>query len=260
VVTGPYHIALSEPAQRIWDLRTDWWAAKVGFHPLPQVERLIFLPYMEEHQRVQNLLANNLDTCLELRPANIITLLEQHPKMSTWTGRESPYSYMTPWAITLGFNNTEEPFSDPEIRRAINYAIDREQLVEIGWQNSGDYALLPLPDVPQMQPYLAAAEDLVKKYEVGVHDTTRTAAILRGKGWARGTGDYWEKDGEIFSITIDIFAHFQDLTPILVAQLKKAGFDASFRMTSDYISRMAQGQARAFIFGNLSSMRDPYQC
>ena len=56
VVTGPYRIALSEPAQRIWDLRPDWWAAKIGFHALPQVERLIFLPYMEEHQRVQNLL------------------------------------------------------------------------------------------------------------------------------------------------------------------------------------------------------------
>ena len=129
VVSGPYRIALSEPAQRIWDLRPDWWAAKTGFHALPQVERLIFLPYMEEHQRVQNLLANKLDTCLELRPSNIITLLEQHDKMSTWTGREPPYSYMTPWAITLGFNNMEAPFDDPEIRRAINFAINREQLV-----------------------------------------------------------------------------------------------------------------------------------
>ena len=239
VVTGPYRMALSEPAQRIWDLRPDWWAAKIGFHALPQVERLIFLPYMEEHQRVQNLLANKLDTCLELRPSNIITLLEQHDKMSTWTGREPPYSYMTPWAITLGFNNMEAPFDDPEIRRAINFAINREQLVEIGWQNSGDYALLPLPDVPQMQPYFAAATDLVARYEIGVHDTARTATIMSRKGWAWGPDGFWMKDGETFSLVIDIFAHFQDLTPILVAQLQAAGFDASFRMTSDYISRMA---------------------
>ena len=193
VVTGPYRIALSEPAQRIWDLRPDWWAAKTGFHALPQVERLIFLPYMEEHQRVQNLLANKLDTCLELRPSNIITLLEQHDKMSTWTGREPPYSYMTPWAITLGFNNMEAPFDDPEIRRAINFAIDRKQLVEIGWQNSGDYALLPLPDVPQMQPYFTAAADLIDRYEVGVHDTVRTAAIMSRKGWMRGPDGFWTK-------------------------------------------------------------------
>ena len=259
VVTGPYEIALSEPAQRIWDLRPDWWAAKTGFCDLPQVERMIFLPYMEEHQRVQNLLVNKLDICLELRPSNIISLLQQHDKMSTWTGREPPYSYMTPWPIALGFNNLEAPFSDRDIRRAINFAIDREQLVEIGWQNSGDYALLPLPDVPQMRPYLHAVADLVDRYEIGVHDTARTAAIMRDKGWARNADGYWAKDGAVFALTIDIFAHFQDLTPILVAQLKEAGFDASFRMTSDFISRMNQGEARSFLMGNLSSMRDPYQ-
>ena len=259
VVTGPYAIALSEPGQRIWDLRADWWAAKTGFQALPKVERLIFLPYMEEHQRVQNLLANKLDTCLELRPSNIISLLEQHDKMSTWTGREPPYSYMTPWPIALGFNNMEAPFADPDIRRAINFAIDREQLVAVGWQHSGDYALLPLPDVPQMQPYLTAAADLVAQYEIAVHDTARTAAIMRRKGWVREGEGYWQKDGVVFAITIDILAHFQDLSPILVAQLKAAGFDASFRKTSDFISRMNQGTARSFLMGNLSSMRDPYQ-
>ena len=110
-----------------------------------------------------------------------------------------------------------------------------------------------------MQPYFAAAADLVAQYEIGVHDTARTASIMSSKGWTRGPDGFWTKDGEVFSLVIDIFAHFQDLTPVLVAQLQAAGFDASFRMTSDYISRMAQGEARAFMFGNLSSMRDPYQ-
>ncbi|MDE2814839.1 MAG: ABC transporter substrate-binding protein, partial [Gemmatimonadota bacterium] len=31
VLTGPYSIARSEPAQRIWDLREGWWAEKLGF-------------------------------------------------------------------------------------------------------------------------------------------------------------------------------------------------------------------------------------
>ena len=110
-----------------------------------------------------------------------------------------------------------------------------------------------------MQPYFAAAADLIDRYEIGVHDTARTAAIMSRKGWIREPDGFWTKDGEVFSLVIDIFAHFQDLTPVLVAQLQAAGFDASFRMTSDYISRMAQGEASAFMFGNLSSMRDPYQ-
>ncbi|MCY4606212.1 MAG: ABC transporter substrate-binding protein, partial [Gemmatimonadetes bacterium] len=143
VLTGPYRIARSEPAQRIWDLREGWWAEKIGFQEPPQVERLIYLTYMEEHKRVQNLIANNIDTCLELRPANIVSLLERNRNITTWTGREPPYSYITWWPISLGFNGLEAPWSDPEMRRAVNYAIDREQLVAIGWQNSGAWTLLP---------------------------------------------------------------------------------------------------------------------
>ena len=68
VVSGPYQLALSVPEQRIWDLRDDWWAAQIGFQRLPRVERVIYLTYMDETKRVQNLIANAMDTCLDLRP------------------------------------------------------------------------------------------------------------------------------------------------------------------------------------------------
>ena len=257
VLTGPYRIVRSEPAQRIWDLREGWWAEKLGFQKLPRVERLIYLTYMEEHKRVQNLIANNIDTCLELRPANMVSLLERNRNITTWTGREPPYSYITWWPISLGFNGLEAPWSDPEMRRAVNYAINREQLVAIGWQNSGAWTLLPLPDLPQMQRYFTLAEGLVAEHQVGVFDLAKSAEILAGKGYVRN-GAFWEKDGQRLSMVIDIFSHFQDLTPVLIAQLKKAGIDASFRMTSDFSTRLRQGTARAYLIGNFSSMRDPY--
>ena len=42
VVSAPYRLSLSMPQQRIFVRRDDWWAAEIGFHPLPEVERLIF--------------------------------------------------------------------------------------------------------------------------------------------------------------------------------------------------------------------------
>ncbi|SVD18242.1 uncharacterized protein METZ01_LOCUS371096, partial [marine metagenome] len=66
VLTGPYTMAASQPEQRIWDRRDDWWAKKLGFQELPQVERLVYLTYMEENKRVLNLIRNTLDTCMEL--------------------------------------------------------------------------------------------------------------------------------------------------------------------------------------------------
>ncbi len=257
VFTGPYNLAISEPAQRVWDLRSDWWAAKIGFQKLPEVQRLIYLTYMEETKRVQNLITNAIDTCLELRPANIVSLLEANPKITTWTGREPPYSYITWWPISLGFNGLEQPWADPQIRRAINHAINREQLVEVGWQNSGDTSNLPIPDLPQMRPYFEAAQDLVAKHKVNEFDPSLSAKLLKSKGYTRGQ-EFWERNGETLKITIDIFSHFQDITPVLVAQLKQAGFDASFRMTSDFNSRLRTGAAHAYLTGNFSSMRDPY--
>jgi len=258
VVSGPYRLALSVPAQRIWDLRQDWWAKKVGFRDLPRVERIIYLTYMDETKRVQNLIANNMDTCLDLRPPNIKTVLERNPGVSTWSGRDPPHGYLDFWPVSLGFNNLEEPFSDPEIRRAINHAIDREQLVEIGWQGSGTYSLSPFPDYPALRRYMDQIQDLLAKCEIGTFDPTRTAAIMERKGWTRDAQGFWAKDAQRFKIVIDIFPIFQDLAPVLVAQLERAGFDADFRMTSDAYTRMAQGEARAFMNGQSGSVRDPY--
>ena len=134
--------------------------------------------------KVQNLIANNIDTCLELRPANIVSLLKANPNITTWPGRRPPYSYITWWPISRGFNGLEEPWSDPEMRRAVNYAIDREQIVEIGWQNSGDWTHLPLPDLPQMRKYFTLAEDLIEKHRVGVFDLEKSAEIMGMEcGW-----------------------------------------------------------------------------
>lgn len=258
VVSGPYTMTLSSPQQRIWDVRDDWWAERAGWAERPQVERVIYLPHMEEAKRVQNLIANAMDTSLDLRPPNIQTVIDRNPRVSTWTGREPPLGYVDFWPVSLGFNTLEPPFDDPDLRRAINYAIDRAQLVEIGWQGAGKSTLLPFPDYPALRPYVSAVSDLIQTSEIGIFDTEKSARIMRAKGWERAEGQFWQKDGQPFRIIIDIFPIFNDLAPVLVAQLERAGFDADFRMTSDAYTRMAQGTAHAFMTGHGGSVRDPY--
>ena len=258
VFSGPYKLVLSTPQQRIWDLRPDWWAAATGFQSLPKVERIIYLPYMEEAKRVQNLITNHIDTSLDLRPPNILTVLDKNPRVTTWTGRAPPYGYVDFWPISLGFNNLEAPFADVDVRRAINYAINRQQLVEVGWQGAGIFTLLPLPDYPALRPYFSEVEDLLEEYEIGVFDLDKSAALMQSMGWQRSAEGYWTKDGEPFEMLIDIFPIFQDITPVLVAQLERAGFDADFRNTPDTFTRISHGTARSFITGHAGGVRDPY--
>jgi peptide/nickel transport system substrate-binding protein len=258
VVSGPYRMVVSEPQQRIYALRRTWWAHKIGFQQLPRVERLVYVPSQGEDKRVQNLLLDNLDTSLDLRPTSIKTLLEQNPAISTWTGTDPPYGSLNSWTVSLGFNNLEAPFADPQIRKAINHAIDRKELVEVGWQGSGSYALLPFPDFAPMRKFTDGLRALVEKYQVGLYDPEKTARILRGRGWRRDGQGYWAKDGQRLKILIESGEIFQDLTPVLVAQLQRAGFAAGFRMTADSYTRMSQGHARTYLMGHPGSVRDPH--
>jgi peptide/nickel transport system substrate-binding protein len=258
VVSGPYRLEHSSPEQRVWRVRDDWWAEKIGFQQRPQVERLIYLPFMDEAKRVQNIISNTVDMTMGLMPANIQTMIEQNPKVTTWSGRTVPYGYLDWWPLSFGFNALEPPFDDPEVRWAINHAINREQLVEVGWMGAGKPSVLPFPDFPSLRGYLDQVQDVIDKYPVDVHDPQLTAEILERKGWLKDDEGVWTKNGERFKIVIEISPGFQDITPVLVRQLRDAGFDASSRMTSDAYTRTTQGVARAYINGNGGSVRDPY--
>ncbi|MFT5087159.1 MAG: peptide/nickel transport system substrate-binding protein [Candidatus Latescibacterota bacterium] len=258
VISGPYKMVLSSTEQRVWDRRDDWWASTIGFRALPKVERLIFLPYVEEAKRVQLLLANTLDTCVDSRPPNIRAMVDGNPNLTTWTGRESPYGYLDWWPISLGFNNQEPPFTEVSVRRAISYAIDRDQLVEIAWQGSGSTAKLPFPEFPPLRRFTDGISDLLEQHDAGVYSLEKSAAMMRDNGWKKNGDGMWEKDGETVRMAINIFGAFNDVGQVIVAQLKKAGFDASFRMLSDVYDQMSQGEARAFLNGHAGSVRDPY--
>ncbi len=258
VVTGPYRLALSTPQQRIYDRRDDWWATKIGFRDLPKVERVIYLPRGEEAKRVQSMLANDLDICGTLLPANMRTILEQNPNVTSWSGQDPPYGYLDWWPISLGFNNLEAPYNDPEMRWAVNHAINRQQLAEIGMQGAGDYTVLPFPDFPVLQKYTRTAADLLQQYPVDDFDVDKTAQILTRKGYAKDAEGFWSKEGQRLKLTIDVYQFMLDFAPVLIEQLRQAGIDASFRQTSDAYTRMSSGQAQAFIFGHGGSVRDPY--
>ncbi|MBT7862462.1 MAG: ABC transporter substrate-binding protein [Gemmatimonadetes bacterium] len=259
VGTGPYTLASVTPQQRIWDRRDDWWAATTGFQDPPAVERVIYLANGDEPKWVQMILTNQMDSSVDLRPANIIALLDQNPNVTTWTGRTPPYGYRDWWPPSLGFNVLEPPFDDANVRWAINHALDREELVEIGQQQAGESSLLPFPAFAPLRTYLSEVDDLLERYPVGLHDPDRSADLMRASGWLRREDGLWMKDGQRVRIVLEGYPGlFLDIAPIMVQQMRNAGFDASFRFTSDAVTRIARGTARAFINGNGGSVRDPY--
>ncbi|MEQ7126626.1 ABC transporter substrate-binding protein [Actinopolymorpha sp. B11F2] len=258
VTTSPWKIVASSQRQRIYDRSDDWWGERTGFTDLPAPERIMVLPGTDETKMVQMSLNNEADLTIDLRPNTIKSVLQQNEAVTTWTGDQPPYGYLDWWPISLGFNDSKAPFDDPEIRWAINHAIDRRQLVDLGYQGAGQPTLLPFPNYPALLEYLDPIKDLSDP--IDDHAPDKTAEIMQGKGYEKDGKGFWAKDGTRFPFVIYTLILFQDITPVLVQQLRKAGFDASFKQATgpDFDEHVSTGNMDAFILGHGGSVSDPY--
>jgi len=258
IATGPYRLVASSQQQKVWDRRDDWWGAATGFKPLPAPRRLIFLPALEESRMAQLLLNNEADITLNLTPANMQTVLTQGPHLTTHTGKEPPYGYVDWWPTGLGFNCLTPPFDDPEIRWAISYAINREQLVQFAFRGAGQPTTVPFPYYPSLMTFIEGIGDLLEQYPTNLYDPERTAEILTRKGFTRDGDGPWTRDGQTLSVPITTFQVLGDVAPIVSTQLQQAGIESSFQLPTDFYSRISLGEAPAWLFGHGGSVRDPY--
>ena len=258
VVTGPYKMVYSDPQQKIWDRRDDWWGTKTGFHPLPAPERMIFLPGYDESKQVELLINNEADCALSMQLGNIKAAMDRNPKIASWSGKDPPYGYVDWWPTGLGFNDMKEPYNDPDIRHAINNVLNRDEIVKIGYQGAGDKTVVPYPGFPALNEYTKGIADLLQQYPVDDFNLDKSATIMQSKGYTKDQGGFWSKDGNRLAPVVITFAVEQDVTPVIVQQLRKGGFDASFKMPSNFGDLIFNGDADAYVFGHGGSVADPY--
>jgi peptide/nickel transport system substrate-binding protein len=258
VVTGPYKLIYSDPQQKIWDVRSDWWGAKTNFHPLPAPQRMIFLPGYDESKQVELLINNEADCSLSMQLGNIKAAMDRNPKISSWSGTDAPYGYVDWWPTGLGFNDTTPPYDDPDVRRAINNVLNRDEIVKIGYQGAGDKTVVPWPGFPALNDYTSKISDLLEQYPVDDFNLDKSASVMQSKGYTKDSGGFWSKDGNRIAPVVITFPVEQDVTPVIVQQLRKGGFDASFKMPSNFADLIFNGDADSYVFGHGGSVRDPY--
>jgi len=259
--TGPYELVATTVEQKIWDLREDWWAAQAGFHELPQVERLIFLPGMNENTMVQMIINNEIDMAFSVTANNLELVQAQNPAVITHSD-EPPFGYLDWWPISLAFNTEIAPFDDPEIRWAISYSLDRDELIEFAFKGTTTAIRLPYPAYPALTPYIDSVSDLLEEYNTLEFNLDKADEIMTGKGYTKDDEGMWV-DGEGNTIAFEIITFPQHpsttpLAPVVAEQLRRAGFDASFLLPADFVNRIFTGEAVAFLWGHGGSMRDPY--
>jgi peptide/nickel transport system substrate-binding protein len=128
-----------------------------------------------------------------------------------------------------------EPWNDKDMRWALNYAIDREQIVAIAYEGTTFASEHFFPAYPPLNRLVELAKEagLYEKYPLMTSDPAKAKEIIESKGYVLNdaTG-YYEKDGTELTLDIathDAFIEKQRIAQVIVEELQAIGINASNR-------------------------------
>lgn len=259
VTTGPFTVVASSPEQKIYDRRDTWWAAEQGLAPMPEMERIVRLPAPPEQQAIQAFITNEIDTGFTMAPTSFPTIFAENEKVTTHSGREAPYGYLDWWPISMYVNTSQPPYDDPNVRWALSYFIDREQVVEIGWSGANTISRLPMPPYPPLMRYFNKVEPLLQQYNTSEFNPEKGNALLEASGFTKNADGKWLKpDGTPFVIDAMFPQFLSGMALVIVEQLKNQGIEVIPSSPPDYLDRFSSGNYEVQFFGHGGSVRDPY--
>ncbi|MCI0399062.1 MAG: ABC transporter substrate-binding protein [Chloroflexi bacterium] len=235
VFTGPYTLESVSETEFVYARDDDWWGAVAGFKPLPQPEKLVWVWYGPEETRAAAMADNQLDSLMDITLGALLALQQRNPNVVAHFN-EPPYAWVPdPCSRTFEVNHTVEPWNDKDMRWALNFAIDREEIVAIAYEGSTFASRHFFPAYPPLDHYVDLLEEagLYEEHPLLEHNPDRAKEIIESKGYTMNdsTG-YYEKDGEELAIDIathEAFIEKQRIAQVIVEQLQRIGINASNR-------------------------------
>ncbi len=234
VGTGPYKLASVSPTEFIYVRDDNWWGAQVGFQDLPEPKKLIWTWAGPEETRAALMADGQLDSLMDITLGALLALKQRNPNVITWFD-DLPYAWVPdPCSRTFEVNTAIEPWNDPEMRWALNYAIDRDQIVQIAYEGTTFKSRHFFPAYPPLDALVdkaieAGVWDLDRLWE---YNPDKAKEIIESKGYTLNSNGYYEKDGK--ELTLDITTHEafiekQRIAQVIVEQLQAIGINATNR-------------------------------
>ncbi|HEU0292067.1 MAG TPA: ABC transporter substrate-binding protein [Anaerolineales bacterium] len=269
--SGPYNLVQWDANQKIYDLREDWWAVKAGRIEMPQAKRIVMVNIGGQVGQnmdvvIQRLVNNEFDAILDVRASVAKQILDSNSKVTTHSGSDAPYGYLDWWPNSLWSNTQIEPFSDPNVRRAMCDTIDRNQINEVVYDGAEIATVYPFPLYPNLQKFADSAAvqaefkaNASNAMQTGTADLAESEQLMTAAGFTKNADGLWEKDGATVPAVINGFEGIHsDIVPVLVEMLRAGGFDASIDFGTEAYNNMADGKPGLYMFGHGASTVDPY--
>jgi peptide/nickel transport system substrate-binding protein len=164
VGTGPFKFVSWNPGvELVMERNPGYWREP------PKVEKIIFRPIIEDQARLTELESGGVNFIVNVPPDELarlkgddrFTVVEQ-PGMHTW------------W---VAFNHSRAPYDDVRVRQAMNYAINKEAIVDNILKGTGVVAINPLP------PVVWSYTDDIQRYD---YDPEKAKQLLAEAGYPDG--------------------------------------------------------------------------
>ena len=207
-----------------------------------RIDRLVsrFIP--DPASQFLEFMADNID----LMNLNTIQYARILPARKELSRRVALYKELGNSYTYLGFNLKRKPFDDKRVRQAINYAIDKQELI--------DGVLLGLGE-PVASPYKPGTRWSNPKLHPYPHDIEKAKQLLKEAGFADSDGDgILDRDGKPFSFEILTNQNPDRVksATFVQRQLKQLGIDTSIRQLewASFIGRYIKtGDFQAVVLG-----------
>ncbi len=230
VGTGPFRVIAYSGAERVLYERNPYaWEEDRDGNRLPYVDRAMVLMYKELPTRTTAFLAGEFDMITDI-PAPDYDRVKQAEAGGAFEIHRLGLSLNTNW-VTFnqhdGRNADGEPFvepaklalfQNPDFRRAMSYAIDRENLVKLLLNGKGEAIYGPTSP--------ANEEWYSDDFDKTPYDPAKARTLLAGIGLTDRDGDGVLEDAEGNRVSIELTTNVENNTRVQILNQLKADWTA----------------------------------
>jgi peptide/nickel transport system substrate-binding protein len=209
--TGPYRLTdYVQGNSNTYEKNPNYWGTETVNGKelkLPYVDKMVYRIIKDEATRITGLRTGKLDIMESIRWQDVETLKKSSPqlKWNRWLATSGTF---------LSMRVDTKPFDDIRVRRAMNMAIDKEEIIKS--YHNGNAELFAYPQHPAYGAYFRPLEqqpDSVK--ELFKYDPAKAKKLLAEAGYPNG----FTFKTQVCSCSAD----HMDLLPLVAGYLEKVG-------------------------------------
>ncbi len=207
------------------------------------VEKVIFRVIPEASTRAAALLAGEVQV-IQSVPSDLVGRLNENSNVVVKTAPGTQPKW-------IELNVTKPPFDDVRVRQALNYALDKNLII----QEIYDGRAIALPGA--LSPYNNFVNKSLQPYP---YDMDKALQLLADAGWSDTNNDgIVDKDGQNLSFTIDTLEEHRGLAEAVASLFQEAGIDASVRFWEYSVVRpmLLAGERQSYLDDWGDSAFDP---